>query len=585
MLARLKVSNLAVVESAEAEFAPGLNVVTGETGAGKSVLMGAIGLAVGARADSSVVRDGAKDAKVEAEFLLDGDVRREVEAILSEAGIADDEAAAASGPRTFIIRRTIGANGSGRVWIDDVPSTVATLRKVGRQIVDIHGASANLRLMDEGFQRSALDAFGGVDASTYSKRWRALADIRSEIASLESDTGGEDEADALRYQVDELSSAELCEDDETVAERHAALAHAAEIAECAEEVTEALGGDGGVSETLSRIQPRFAAMARRISVAEDWVREAEELTVRAQELSRAVADEISRMDAGRDEMDRLDERLGVLNRLKRKYLKHDRPGAVAELIALLERKRARLEALEGREAKIAALRQAEAEALAAVEAEGAKLSAGRRAAARKLSKAVESELKDLGFLQAKFTVALERREPDASGCDGVSYVFEPNPGEGARPLADTASSGEAARVMLAVKGVLARRVATDVMVFDEIDANVGGEVGRAVGEKMRAVAEGRQVIAITHLPQSAAYAARHLVVAKAVSDGRTRTSVAAVNGEARITELARMLGGGAAASAARRHAEELISNAAAGLAAHGCGGETGKRRGYGKSQR
>ena len=584
MLAKLKVSNLAVVESAEAEFAPGLNVVTGETGAGKSVLMGAIGLAVGARADSSVVRDGAKDAKVEAEFVLDGDVRREVESILTEAGIEDDADVVPPGPRTFVIRRTIGANGTGRVWIDDTPSTVATLRKFGRQVVDIHGASANLRLMDEGFQRGALDAFGGVDASAYTRRWRTLADIRSEIASLESDAGGEDEADALRYQVDELAAAELCEEDETVAERHAALAHAAEIAECAEEVTEALGGDGGVSETLSRIQPRFAAMARRISVAEEWAREAEELTVRAQELSRAVADEISRMDAGRDEMDRLDERLGVLNRLKRKYLKCDRPGAVAELMALLERKRARLEALEGREAKIAALRQAEAEALAAVEAEGAKLSASRRASAGKLSRAVERELKDLGFLQAKFTVALESREPDASGCDGVSYVFEPNPGEGARPLADTASSGEAARVMLAVKGVLARRVATDVMVFDEIDANVGGEVGRAVGEKMRAVAEGRQVIAITHLPQSAAYASRHLVVAKSVSDGRTRTNVAAVDGEPRITELARMLGGGAAASAARRHAEELISNAAAGMAERGFV-ETGKRRGYGKSQR
>ena len=524
MLSRLSVSNLAVVEKAEAEFAPGLNVLTGETGAGKSVLMGALELVLGGRADSSVVRDGAREAEVEAVF--------------------DDH----------VVRRTVTAAGRTRAWIDDESVSVAELRAFGRRRVDIHGPRANQNVLEEAFQRETLDAYGRTDLAAYSgayAAWRALAD---RLAALVSAGGGADEIDLLRYQVNELEEAGVSSDDDDLAERHAAAAHAEEIVETANEVTEALGGDQGAAELLARLQPKFAAIARHLPEAADWVAEAEDLTVRAQELSRSVADAVSRVDADPAAFQEMDARLGVVNRLKRKY-RAERP---SDLVKILEEKRTRLEDLENRDEKVAELEREVAAAEKSVRAAGAALTKSRRAAGERLAKAVTKELRDLGFLQAKFGVRLAPADPEPHGCDAVAYMFEPNPGEAARPLADIASSGEVARVMLALKSVLAAHDAVGLLVFDEIDANIGGEVGRVVGEKMRAVARHHQVIAITHLPQSAVYGDRHLVVSKGVSGGRTRTRIAEVAGEARVKEIARMLGGEKLTSVVKTHAEELL---------------------------
>ena len=229
-------------------------------------------------------------------------------------------------------------------------------------------------------------------------------------------------------------------------------------------------------------------------------------------------------------------------------------------VAALAEKRAKLDALEHRDERIAELRKSLAAAEASVRREGAELTKRRAAAAERLSKAVTKELRGLGFLQAKFGVSLAPAAPEAHGCDAVVYMFEPNPGEAARPLAAVASSGEVARIMLALKVVLAAHDETATLVFDEIDANIGGEVGRAVGERMRAVAASRQVIAITHLPQSAVYGDRHLVVAKKVSGGRTRTEISEVKGEDRVSEIARMLGGEKLTSVTRKHAQELLEH-------------------------
>ena len=552
MLARLTVSNLAVVEKAEAEFAAGLNVLTGETGAGKSVLMGALDLVLGARADSAVVRDGAKEARVEACFSLpSGDCA--VVGLLSDAGLPECEEG------NLVVRRAIGANGSGRVWVNDAQTTVATLRSLGRLLVDIHGPSANRRILEESFQRDTLDSFVG-DVSAYTAAWERLCGVRGEIARLESDVASEDELDLLRYQVGELEDAKLSEEDEDLDARHAAAAHAEEIVADANEITEALGGDEGAAEILARLGPKFAAIARHLPEAHEWASEAEDLTLRVQELSRSVADAAARTDADPDVLAELDARLGVVSRLKRKYLK-GASNDVASLIAVLERKRSRLAELECREGRLAALRKVESEAFAEVRREGAALTRRRRSAGEKFSKAVTRELRDLGFLQSKFFVAIDPAEPDSHGCDHVRYMFEPNPGESARALADIASSGEAARVMLALKSISVEREDADVMVFDEIDANVGGEVGRIVGEKMKAVAAHRQVIAITHLPQSAAYADRHLVVSKSVERGRTRTRVDVADGEFRVKEIARMLGGNEPTPVVMRHAAELLARA------------------------
>ena len=554
MLKRLTVSNLAVVEKAEAEFCPGLNVITGETGAGKSVLVGALDLVLGGRADASVVRDGAKEAEVEAVF---------------ELGL---ERKVGGGETCVTVRRTVTAQGRSRAWIDDESVTVAELKELGAQLVDIHGPTANQRLAEEDFQRKALDAFGGVDlaargrkegAKSYAELFAWLAELRTQISDLKS-SGGEDELDMLRFQVNELESAELTEDDETLSERHAAAAHAEEIVENANAVTEALGGDQSAAEILVALHPRFREMAKHLPAAEAWAAEAEDLTVRIQELSRTVADAASKLDVGEEDLEELDARLTLINRLLRKYEKGigNQGSGVGGLLELLEAKKAKLDALEHCEERVAELEAKIAVADKAVRTAGAELTKKRRAAAEKLSKAVTAELKDLGFLQAKFFVALEPIEPEAHGMDRVVYMFEPNPGEAARPLAAIASSGEIARVMLALKTCTSQTSQTfqtsQTLVFDEIDANIGGEVGKIVGEKMRMVAKSHQVIAITHLPQSAVCGERHLVVSKAVAGGRTKTRISEVDGEDRVAEIARMLGGEKLTSVVKRHAEELL---------------------------
>ena len=544
MLKRLTVSNLAIVEKVEAEFCPGLNVITGETGAGKSVLMGALDLVLGGRADASVVRDGMKEAEVEAEFEV--------------------EKNGGGGEESVTVRRTVTREGRSRAWVNDESVTVAELKELGAQLVDIHGPTANQRLAEEDFQRRALDAFGDIDlsargrkegAKSYAELFAQLADLKSRISELMS-SGSDDELDMLRFQVNELECAELTEDDETLSERHAAAAHAEEIVEDANAVTEALGGDRSVAEILAQLQPRFREMAKHLPAAETWAAEVEDLMVRVQELSRTVADAVSKLDVGEEDLEELDARLTLINRLFRKYHVSD----VSSLKSSLEAKRAKLDALEHREERRAELEAEIAVADKAVRAAGAVLTKKRRAAAEKMAKAVTAELKDLGFLQAKFFVALEPIEPEAYGMDRVVYMFEPNPGEAPRPLADIASSGEIARVMLALKvsGVRCQVSGMTTLVFDEIDANIGGEVGKIVGEKMRTVAKGHQVIAITHLPQSAVYGERHLVVSKAVTGGRTKTRISEVDGEARVEEIARMLGGVKLTSVVRRHAEELL---------------------------
>lgn len=546
MLSRLTVSNLAVVEKAEAEFSAGLNVLTGETGAGKSVLMGALELVLGARADNSVVRDGAKEAKIEAvfEFAPGSAAAERVRETLNECGL-DAESGDA-----LVVRRTVGASGGGKVWVNDGASTVATLKKLGKILVDIHGPRANQSILEERFQRATLDSYGGVRAAEYSAAWERLSAVRAAMARLEAAENPEDEIDLLKFQTNEIEEAAIAPDDDDLAERHASAAHAGEIVEAANEITELLGGDESVTALLARVRGCMCGIERFFPEAAQWGADADEIAVRADELSRSVADAASRVDADPAELERMDARLAVINRLKRKY----GVAAASGLNDVLAAKQARLAELEQRGARLEELRGDEARCLAAVEELGAELRTSRTKAGARLAKAVTASLRALGFAKAKFAVSVEAAAPSRTGCDAVQFVFEPNPGESARPLAAIASSGEAARVMLALKGVLAEHDDTDLLVFDEIDANIGGETGKAVGERMRAVAAHHQVIAITHLPQSAVFGQRHLVVSKSVAGGRTRTAIRAVEGEERVAELARMLGGG---SAALEHARKL----------------------------
>ena len=577
MLKHLKVANLAVVENLEADFSLGLNVLTGETGAGKSVLIGALELALGARAEAGVVRDGAKEACIEAEFLFplksakgsrgarEDATYSKLAAILEESGIISSEEDGGEEFRSLIIRRTIGAKGGvSRVWVNDCASTVATLRKIGREIADVHGPRANQAILEEKFQREALDSFGDIEKTAYSGAWAALSATREKIKILEEAENVEEEVDLLKYQSAEIEEAAITEEDDTLAERHAAQAHAGEIVEAANQVTELLGGDEGIEILASRIQSRLNSIERFFPEAENWKDEANNIAIASAELSRSIADAASRLDVDPDELERMDARLAVINRLKRKYLgsqiDFEDEAFSAKMQALLERKKARLEELSSRTERLALLRAEEEREIEAVRSEGEKLRRARQKAAKNLASLVTGNLKDLGFNQSKFDVETEKAEPSSSGCDRIVYMFEPNPGQSARSLADIASSGEIARVMLALKATLAEHDATPILVFDEIDANIGGETGRAVGAKMREVAAGRQVIAITHLPQSAIYASHHLVISKSVEGGKTRTKAVSAEGEDRLEEIKRMLGGG---KAAYEHAKALLESAKA----------------------
>ena len=536
MLKSLRVRNYAVVESVDAEFGPGLNVLTGETGAGKSVLMGALGLALGARADASVVRDGAKEAEVEADF----------------------------GSR--VLRRTVTREGRSRAWIDDESVAIAELRAAGHELVEAYGPTAAMRLADEQGQREALDAFAGLGPSStvvrsYAARWAEYEACRAKLdAILATDAADPDAVDLLRYQIDEIAAAELTDEDETLSERHAAAAHAEEITENANAVTEALGGDEGAAAIIASVRPRLAAIARHLPQAEAWLGEAEEISVKIQELSRTVADAVAGLEDGVEDLAALDARLTVVNRLMRKYLPSG--GRVADLAGVLEAKRAKLDAIENRDARLDELRADLESALRALNNAGAVLTKARRGAAAKLAAVATDELRGLGFRQSGFSVALKPSEPASHGCDRVAFMFAPNPGEASRPLADIASSGEIARVLLALASATLScspaSAAAPTLVFDEIDANIGGEIGRAVGERLRSVAKGRQAIALTHLPQTAVYGGRHLVVKKSVSGGRTRTRIAVVEGDERVSEIARMLGGEKITSVVRKHAQELL---------------------------
>jgi DNA repair protein RecN (Recombination protein N) len=560
MLSQLSVSNLAVMENATVEFSGGLNIITGETGAGKSVLMNALTLLLGSRADATQVRDGAKEARLEALFDIspDSKAHARLSSLLDDAGLPPCE------DGQLVLRRSVSSSGGGRVHVNDAPSTVQTLRSIGKILVDKHGPHDRQALYDAAFRLGLVDAYAGLrddaDALAYRKSWDVFRTLLDKRKELEGDTSDfESECERLRDTVDELESARLCgEDDEDLSARHAAAAHAAEILDSANFVTAALSGDdSSACAALIAAGGRLSEMSRYHQVAAEWAEEVESLTIRVQELSRSIADSVSRIDADPETLQALDDRLSLVQRLKRKYARR----TAAELLAFLEEKKNRLADLEDRDALIAELAKKISAAEKDVADAAAKLTSKRKAAAEKFSKAVTKELHGLGFLKSGFKTVLESKAPDSSGADEIVFLFEPNPGEAARPLEDIASTGETARVMLAVKAVAAEHDETGVLVFDEIDSNIGGEVGRAVGERLRSVAKHRQVISITHLPQSAVYGETHFVVSKEVVDGRTKSLVGAVEGEARIAEISRMLGGDSLTSVVKQHARELLEQA------------------------
>jgi len=560
MLATLRIKNLALVADLTLDLQPGLNVITGETGAGKSILIGALNLVLGERADRTLIRSGADNCSVEAVFDVSR-LKSPLKSFLEETGLEPCE------DGQLVLKRTFTNAGTNRQFINGSPTTLQILGALGEWLVDIHGPHDHQSLLHAAKQLLILDAFGGLHPvrEAFAELVRRRDAVEAEKAALIVDEKTyAQQLDLLRFQVREITEAQLQPDEEAQVEQdYQRASNAARLLELSQTAVGLLGEEdnsiltqaGALGRTLhdlQRIDPGAASLASLHDQAVGTLRELQG------ELSRYT----DRVELDPVRLRELEERLNLLHSLKRKY-----GSTLAEVIAFGDDARHKLQSLEQRDAEIARLNTDLAKLDAEISRAGQDLSARRRKLIPQLSKAVVKQLSALGFKQSHFDVAFTSQPgagttPHASrvthqGLDTIDFQFAPNPGEPPRPLRAIASSGEMARVMLALKTVLAAEDEIPVLVFDEVDANVGGETANAVGEKMQQIAKQRQVLCITHLAPVAAHANAHYVVTKQVKSGRTTSEIDLLEKPARVTELARMLGG--QTDAARKHAEALLT--------------------------
>ncbi len=552
-LASLRIRNLALVEDLAWQPGPGLVAITGETGAGKSLLIGALQLLLGERADKSLIRSGADACTVEAAFETADS--RELDAWLEEQGTepcADGQ---------LFLKRTLSAAGSGRQFVNGSPCTLSVLKALGDRLVDLHGPHDHQSLFSREAQTRVLDAYAGAaavagDFAAAHRETNRLAGEIEGLRALEQDATLHREM--LAHAAREIAEAKLSPgEEEDVVARLRAAGNGQRLLELSSQLEAALGaeGDGGLRQALADAIRAARELARLDQSAAALNEALGEVATRIADLENDVRRYAEKIDSDPGTLRELEARADLLQALKRKY-----GGTIEEIVARGEQAAQDLEEIETRGEKIATLeKEASAAAGRAVKLAKA-LSAARAKAAPALAKAVTAELRELGFLRAGFGVRLEAlAEARAQGAEWAEFEFAPNPGEPVKPLRAIASSGEISRVMLALKSVLAGQDGVPLLVFDEIDANVGGEVAVKVGQKMRGLSAAHQVLCITHLPQVAAAAHRQFSVTKEYDGNRTVTAVGELVGTARVAELARMLGGQDTDSA-RAHARTLLAS-------------------------
>jgi DNA repair protein RecN (Recombination protein N) len=558
MLERLTVRDLALVERAEVEFGPGLHVVTGETGAGKSLFVQSVALLVGGRADADTVREGARAAIVEGEFRLGRERASAVAALLEDWGVEFDG-------QTLIVRREVQPGGKSRATVNQSAVTQGALRRLGELLADLHGQHEHQSLLRPDAGLETLDRLGGLAGKVEPfvatlAAWRAA---RAALESLERSLATFAErrdylADALR----ELDDARLAEgEDERLRVEASRLAHADRLRELTAEAMARLteGEDpamGHLAAALHAVE-QAARLDPSLEEALPWLREAEIATAEA---ARALAGYADRLEADPAALERIEERRALIARLARKY-RREIPG----LLAWREEIAAELATGENGEEALARARVAADEAERACRREGAALTRARVAAARTWGESLTRELRPLGMPHARLEFAVETHddEPGPAGFDTIEMRFTANPGEPPRPLPRIASGGELSRVMLALKCALETQDRVDLLLFDEVDSGIGGAVAQAVGERLRQLARHRQVVCVTHLPMIASLAERHLAVTKRVAAGRTTAGVELLDRERRIEELSRMLAGDRVSDTTRRQARELLEAAPA----------------------
>ena len=561
MLKELNIKNFAIIDQLRVEFGPGLNVLTGETGAGKSIVVDALNLALGERASTDLVRTGSPEAVVEAAFDLNGSGARAVTGILTEQGIGMEKG------EDLIIRRVISSSGKNKIYINGSLANLATLAAVGRHLADIHGQHEHQSLLALDQQMEMLDSFGSLHGirAEVAEAYGKLMGVRKKLAELE--TGERDRAqreDLLRYQRNEIEAAQLKEgEDEELANEQRVLANAEKLAGLARAADEALyTGDGSVLSGLKRA----ITSAREIAAIDEKLGPVLELleSGRAQidEAARDMSSYAERVEFDPQRLESIGDRLDLIQKLKKKYgssIREINDFGVQAAIGLARMEQS-TEEIEKLKSEIQAVKFGLTEKVN-------ELTKKRSAAARELEKKVEVELGHLGMKRSQFAVKVEQEAGGDTldglklgprGADRVEFLISPNPGEEPRPLAKIASGGELSRIMLALKTILVEGDPIPTLVFDEVDAGIGGAVADEVGKKLRKIAARRQVFCITHLAQIASMATSHYGVAKAVKRDRTSTEVRLLGDRERVDEIARMLGGKTITGTTLKHAEEMI---------------------------
>jgi len=548
-LASLRIRNLALVEDLLWEPHTGFVVITGETGAGKSIIVGGVKLLVGERADKSAIRSGCDSCTVEGVFLLEKS--SPLHEILDEGGVEPCEQG------RLIIRRTLSTNGSGKQFANGSPCTLALLRQIGDLLLDLHGPHDHQSLFSKDQQLLLVDGFADaaplrLDYSVARKNWMRLVEEKQRLAGDAAALARE--LDLLTHQTEEIGHASLepGEEDPLLA-RQKASANSRRLSEiCAELAALASESDDSLSSRLGDVNRLARELHRLDPHGEGLEKSAAGLFESLQDFAREVDSYASSLETDPAELSKIESRLDVLQSLKRKY-----GATVEDVIAFGEIAAARLAELRNREERGAGLDDEIAAVSRTMGTAAQKLTVARRSAAPKLTTLVKRHLADLGFAKSGFSISLDPLDtPGPLGCESVEFLFSPNPGEPERPLRAIASSGEISRVMLAIKTALAAQDSVPVLIFDEIDANVGGEIGAKVGAKMKELGRSHQVFCITHLPQVAALASSHFIVAKDTTGKRTSTSLAEAEGSSREAEIARMLGGNP--SSALTHAKALL---------------------------
>lgn len=550
MLTSLKIENVAIIESAAIEFGCGLNVLTGETGAGKSIVIDSINAILGERTSRDIIRTGAQSAKVYAVFE---DVNERVRNFLDENGIDCEDG-------VLIINRTLSREGKNVCRINGAPVTVSMLREIGGELIDIHGQHDNQSLLSPEKHCGFVDSFAGnADLiADYREKYGRLCEIRSKLKKLTTDESSKSQRiDFLTYQIDELEKAEITigERDELKA-RKSLINNSQKVIESLNIAYEALKADGAGIDMITDAESEIANASAYMETLGEASEKITDIRYELEDIAETVRDAMTEVDFDPSELEDIDERLDLLYRLSKKY-----GDTEEEMLEYLEKARAELDNIAFSEERVKELQNQEKEVLAETETAACKLTESRKTAGEKLSNAICSELEFLDMPNVRFVVKCNDIGLTENGKDEIEFLISANAGEEPKPLAKIASGGELSRIMLAIKNVLAETDGVDTMIFDEIDTGVSGRAAQKIAMKLRSASKGRQVICVTHLAQIAAQGDVHLYISKSVSDGKTYTNIKSLIEEERVAEIARIMGGMEITKLQLESAREMLANA------------------------